>query len=121
MFLNEPHPHLFLQAVEHSLQLTLYQGCIIIIISENLLFSHQPIKWQNFPVPSRSLFESRSILSRITSGPGDEVGLKEDVGSGNDTVSILTESNLPPDGISRTKLIKDNVYVPLHEKWKGIV
>ena len=28
-------------------------GCIIIIINENLLFSHQPIKWQNLPVPSR--------------------------------------------------------------------
>ena len=71
--------------------------------------------------PPGSLCESWSISSRITSGPGEEVGLKEDVGSGSDTVSILTESNLPLDGISRTKLIKDNVYVPLHEKWKDIV
>ena len=44
---------LFLQTVEHSLQLTWYQGCIIITINESLLFSRQPIKWQNLPVPSR--------------------------------------------------------------------
>ena len=53
LFKARPSLLLFLQTVERSLQLTWYQGCIIIIINENLLFSRQPIKWKNLPVPSR--------------------------------------------------------------------
>ena len=48
-----------------------YQGSIIIIINENLLFSNQPIKWQNLPVPFRV-----TSWHRGPSRAGSQVALK---------------------------------------------
>ena len=45
---------------QRSLQLNSYWGCILIIIYRNRLFSRHPIKWQNFPVPSRVTSWNRS-------------------------------------------------------------
>ena len=65
-----------LQAVESSLQLISYQGCIIIITDENLLSANQMAE------PSGALqghfVRSRSISSRITSGPRDQVEMEEE-------------------------------------------
>ena len=48
--------------------------------------------------------------------PDTKDRLKEDVGLSTETASILAESNLPPNGIHRGKLIKEIVYVPINEK-----
>ena len=53
--------------------------------------------------------------------PDTKDRLKEDVGLNTETAYIPTESNLPPDGICRAKLIKETVYVPIDENWKALL
>ena len=73
---------LFLQTVERSLQLTWYQGCIIIIINENLLFSLSQSNGRIFRCPPGSLREIAVHLEQDHKWPwgrGWDVGFVEKV------------------------------------------